>query len=90
MGCCGRSTIPKSSLRKKLNKEGRIKKVEFRRTMASCTVRKVIMEAFPMLKLDNPIFIKSVDMKMVTYDVEGGGYPCGSVIQSIASKESLL
>lgn len=34
------TTIPKSSIRKKMNKEGRIKKLEFRRTMSSSQVKK--------------------------------------------------
>ena len=83
------TTIPKSSVRKKMNKEGRIKKLEFRRTMASSQVKKIIVEAFPTLKLESPIFMKSVDMKMVTANIEGDEYPCGSIIHSIASKESL-
>ena len=81
------TSIPKSTLRKKLNKAGRIKKLEFRRTMAPSHVKNVIVNAFPNLKLDCPVFMKCVDMKMVMMEIEGGGYPSGSVIQSIASKE---
>ena len=82
------TAIPKATMRKTLNKSGRIKKVEFRRTMSSLQVKNQITKAFPSLKLDNPIFMKCVDLKMVTVDMESG-YPCGSNIQNIASKESL-
>ncbi len=83
------TAIPKSTLRKTLNKSGRVKKVEFRRSMSGLQVRNRIVQAFPGLKLDNPIFMKCVDLKMATIDVEGGGYPTGHVVQTIASKESL-
>ena len=62
--------------------------VEFRRTMSSLQVKNQITKAFPSLKLDNPVFMKCVDLKMVTVDMESG-YPCSSNIQNTASKESL-
>lgn len=83
------TSIPKSTLRKALNKSGRVKKVEFRRSMCGLQVQNRIVQSFPDLKLDNPTFMKCIDLKMVTVEVEGGGYPNGSVLQSIASKESL-
>ena len=84
------TSVPKSTLRRTLNKGGRIKKVEFRRSLSSLQVRNRIVQAFPELKLHKPTFMKCVDLKMVTVDVEGDdGYPAGNVVQSIASKESL-
>ena len=82
-------SVVKSSLRKSLNKKGHIKKVEFRRSLSSLQVRKRITETFPDLKLETPIFMKCKNLKMVTVNVEGGGYPNGSDLQAIASKESL-
>ena len=64
------TAIPKATLRKTLNKSGRVKKVEFRRTMSSLQVKNQITKAFPSLKLDNPVFMKCVDLKMVTVDME--------------------
>ncbi|ORU95122.1 MAG: hypothetical protein A6F71_10740 [Cycloclasticus sp. symbiont of Poecilosclerida sp. M] len=83
--------VPKATLRKLLNKNGRVKKVEFRRSMSPLQIKNRIISSFPTLRLESPIFMKCVELKMVHVDIEGGtdGYPCGSVIQSIASKESL-
>lgn len=83
------TSVPKATLRKALNKRGRVQKVEFRRSMTSLQVQNRIMQAFPHLKLDKVTFMKCIDLNMVTVEVEGGGYPTGSVVQSIASKESL-
>lgn len=74
-------SVPKSTLRRNLNKSGRVKKLEFRRSLTGLQVQSRIVQALP--------FMKCVDLNKVTVDVEGGGYPNGSVLQSIASKESL-
>lgn len=83
------TAVPKSNLRKVLNKQGRVKKVEFRRSFSPLQVRNRIVQAFPQLKFSDPVFMKCVDLKMVPVDVEGGGFPNGSAVQGIASKESL-
>lgn len=83
------TSVPKATLRKNLNKNGRVKKVEFRRSMSSFQVQNRIMQAFPSLKLDKVCFMKCVDLKMVSVKLEGDGYPSGSQLQNIASKGSL-
>ena len=83
------TSVPKANLRRSLNRSGRIKKVEFRRSMSEMQVRNRIVQAFPHLKLDKPTFMKCVDLKMVCVDVEGSGYPNGIDILEIASKGSL-
>ena len=83
------TAVPKSSQRKALNKRGRIKKIEFRRSMSKLQVQNRIVQTFPSLKLSNPTFMKCVNLKMVAVDLEGDSFPNGSNIQSIASKESL-
>ena len=57
--------------------------------MTGMQVRRRITQEFPQLDLDRPTFMKCVSLKMVCVDVEGGGYPNGTEIQNIASKESL-
>lgn len=83
------TSIPKSTQRKSLNRNGRIKKLEFRRSMSPLQVKNVIVRSFPTFQLQNPTFMKCVDLQMVAVDVKEGGYPSGNEIQNIASKESL-
>ncbi len=81
------TSIPKANLRRSLNKSGRVKKVEFRRSMSEMQVQTVIVQAFPQLQLEKPTFMKCVDMQMVC--IEDSGYPNGEGICEIASKGSL-
>ena len=83
------SSVPKGSARRALNKNGRVKRVEFRRSLSERQVQNRIMEAFPHLQMNKPTFMKCVDLKMVRVEVDGSGYPTGSAVQGIASKESL-
>lgn len=82
------TSIPKSTQRKTLNKNGRVKKLEFRRSMSKFQVKNVFVQSFPVLRLENPKFMKCVDFQMILVKMEDG-YPNGNVIRSIASKESL-
>ena len=83
------SSVPKGNARRVLNKNGRVKQVEFRRSLSERQVQNRIMEAFPHLKMNKPTFMKCVDLKMVRIEVGGSGYPTGSAVQGIASKGSL-
>lgn len=83
------TSVPKATLRKTLNKSGRVQRVEFRRSLSGLQVQNRITQAFPQLKLDNVTFMKCIGLKMVTVEVKGGGYPTGNLLKSIASKESL-
>lgn len=83
------TSVPKASQRRALNKSGRVKKVEFRRSMSELQVKNRIVQTFPSLHLDKPTFMKCVNLKMTAVDLDGGEYPTGSAVQSIASKESL-
>ena len=83
------TSVPKATLRKALNKSGRVQKLEFRRSMSSLQVQNRIMQAFPRLRLEEVTFMKCIDLKMVAVELEGNGYPSGSLLQSIASKGSL-
>ena len=69
--------VTKGGIRRKLNQNNRITKIEFRRTMSSEKVKNLITEAFPHLNLTNPVFM------------EFDGFPNGYEVQSCASKESL-
>ncbi len=83
------TSIPRATQRKSLNKNGRVKKLSFRRCMSKFQVKNVIVRSFPALRLQNPTFMKCVDLQLVTANLEGGGYPNGTMIRTIASKESL-
>lgn len=59
--------------------------------MSNLQVQTAIVQAFPCLEFDTKVtFMKCVDLKMVAVELgEGVRYPNGSLVQSIASKESL-
>ena len=83
------TSVPKSTQRKALNKNGRVKKLEFRRSMSPLQVKNLMMRSFPLLRLQNPMFMQCVDLQMIAVNLEGGGYPNGDTIRNISSKESL-
>ena len=66
-----------------MSKNGRVKKVEFRRSLFPLQVKNRITQDFPDLRLDNPAFMKCTDLKIVTVDVPGGVYLNGSDLQGI-------
>ena len=77
------SSVPKRSARRALNKNGRVKRVEFHRSLSERQVQNRITD----LQMNKPTFMKCVDLKMVRVEVDGSGYPTGSAVQGIASKE---
>lgn len=83
------TTVPKAAQRKSLNKCGRVKKVEFRKSMSQLQIKNQIVKTFLTLHLECPTFMKCVNLQMVTVDLKGAIYPSGGMIQSIASKASL-
>ena len=81
------TSVPKGGIRRKLNQNNLIAKIEFRRTMSSEKVKNLITEAFPHLNLTNPVFMKAQNNDMVRMEFDG--FPNGYEVQSCASKESL-
>lgn len=80
-------SVPKAGVRKKLNTDGRVKKVAFRRAMCGESVKKALMEEFPWVKWSSPTFMKAIDNKMVKMEYDG--FPSGYEVHNCASKESL-
>ncbi len=51
------TNVPKSHQLKELNKNGRVKKIEFRRSMSGSQVKNRITMAFPSLQIDKRLFL---------------------------------
>lgn len=81
--------VPKGGRRKKLNDAGRVKKLEFRRTLSKQQVKNLLIRSFPDLRIASCCFYKSdLDTKLQFCDVQGS-FPDGQEVTEIASKESL-
>lgn len=81
--------VPKGSSRKKLNEAGRVKKLEFRRSLSKQHVKNILVKTFPKLRMSNCSFYKrDVDTSLKMCTIEGC-FPDGKEITEIASKESL-
>ena len=82
--------VPKAAARRRMKNDGRVKHLEFRRNMSRQEVKDVLLRNFPKLHLLKPLFMKAqCDNSMFVYEVEGGDFPDGDTLASIASKESL-
>lgn len=82
------SNVPSAGIRRKLKKQGREKKVEFKRSYSKTQVKDAIRDHFPQLRLDSPTFWKCRGSNIMEL-VEIEGYPDGKELFDIASKESL-
>ncbi len=80
--------VPTAGVRRQLKKNGREKKIEFKRSLSDLQVKNAIVESFPCLRLDSPSFWKcehSNKLEQVTIQ----GYPDGEELFDVASKETL-
>ena len=84
------SVVPKAGTRRRMKKDGRVKRLEFSRVMSKQEVKNVLLRNFPALQLTKPIFLKAQpDNTIQPVGVVGGGFPDGDEVLTIASKESL-
>ena len=83
-------TVPKAGLRRAMKRNGRVKRLEFSRHMSRKQVKNVLVSNFPSLRLTSSVFMKAkCDNKMEEVRQEDEGFPNGTELQTIASKESL-
>ena len=80
-------TIPLASTRRKLNENGRVKRLELRRNLSREEVKSIIVRSFPTLRMDTVTFLKCGSGNTLHKVDVKGGYPNGAL--TIASKESL-
>lgn len=83
-------TVPKGGNRKKLNEAGRVKRLEFNRSLSKQQVKNILIKNFPRLNISNCEFYKSdANSRLQLFTLEEGSFPSGQEIIEVASKESL-
>ncbi len=84
------SRVPTSTLRRKLMREGRQSRLEFRRNMSKQEVKNTFIRNFPKLKLTEAKFWKCSTKDGSIYEVPvTGGFPNGDELVEIAGRETV-